>query len=295
MLWLADSVLFYAKLQFFTPFLYNIYDYTITIEIIAFDKLITLYVLWQFRRSMLKYRAISHLDSQRGEEGKIAPGGGGPWVYLVEERKSNRRFVMRKMEVEDSGVADKARTQFDDVITIREPRVARYVECFASWSKLDAALYLCLVGEYFPGGSVRQLLRGRAEKGVQVGEGEVKRWYAQMLEGLEGLHREGRVHRRVKSSNVFVRDGSLVLGCMGLQAEEGKLSYTTPSTLVHNLGSIDPLAVHRRYQGVHSFRNFVLWLINRGKGSIEYMKFALGVHSQKGLKTADLVYTIDII
>ena len=175
---------------------------------------------------MLKYRALSHLDKQSPKKGTNSVSR-GPWLYLVEEKKTNKQFVMRKMEVEDETVADLAEKQFNDVMSLTsEKRIIPYKECFVTFSKLDSALYLCLIGEFCPGGSLKALLAERREKEIAVGEGEVKKWYGELLEGLEGVHRAGRVHRRMRSSNVFVRDGGLLLGFLGLQTEEGDLFDT---------------------------------------------------------------------
>ena len=175
---------------------------------------------------MLKYRALSHLDKKSPKTGNIPTDAvsSGPWLYLVEEKKTSKRFVMRKMEVEDETVADLAEKEFNDVIRLTsEKRVVPYKECFVNFSKLDSALYLCLVGEYCPEGSLKALLAEQRGRGTVIGEGGVRKWYGELLEGLEGVHRDQRPHRRVKSSNVFVRDGGLVLGFMGLQTEEGNL------------------------------------------------------------------------
>ena len=53
---------------------------------------------------MLKYRAVSHLDSNVSS------------AYTVEERKTNKQFVMRRLEVGDQSIADTADKQFNDVI-----------------------------------------------------------------------------------------------------------------------------------------------------------------------------------
>ena len=112
-------------------------------------------------------------------------------------------------------------------------RVAGYRECFVNFSKLESALYVCVIGEFFPLGSLKRLLGERKNKGVSVAESEVRKWYAQLLEGIEGLHRGGRVHRRVRSSNVFVRNTGLVLGYVGLQIEEGILSNAVIAILLY--------------------------------------------------------------
>ena len=155
---------------------------------------------------MLKYRALSHLDSSS--------------AYKVQERGSSKQFILRRIEVEDQSIADTAHKQFNDVITNYTDitRVGKYIECFINFSKLESALYLCLIGEFFPMGSLKGLL---AERKDSIAIGEVMKWYGQLLEGLEGIHRGDRVHRRARSSNVFVRDTGLVLGYVGLQIEEG--------------------------------------------------------------------------
>ena len=43
-----------------------------------------------------------------------------------------------------------------------------------------------------------------------------------------------------------------------------KIPYKYCMAVVPNLGSMDPLVVHRRYQGIHRIRNFVLRLIGGG-------------------------------
>ena len=176
---------------------------------------------------MLKYRALTHLDKHSPKKGNTPtnPVSRGPWLYLMEEKKTNKQFVMRKMEIEDETVADLAEKQFNDVISLTSgKRVIPYKECFITFSKLDSALYLCLIGDYCPGGSLKALLAERRERETAVGRGEIKKWYGELLEGLEGIHRGEGVHRRIRSSNVFVRDGGLVLGFLGLQTEEGNLS-----------------------------------------------------------------------
>ncbi|KAI6647956.1 Serine/threonine kinase-like domain-containing protein STKLD1 [Oopsacas minuta] len=182
---------------------------------------------------MLKYRALSYLDKKSPTGPVSTPSvSRASCVYLVEEKKTKKQFVMRKIEVEDQIIADSADNQFNDVISFTtDKRVALYMECFITYSKLDSALFVCLIGEYCPGGSLEGLLADRRERGLTIGEGEIKKWYGQLLEGLEGMHREERVHRRIRSSNVFVRDGGLILGYIGLQIEEGDIKREYSSIL----------------------------------------------------------------
>ena len=160
---------------------------------------------------MLKYRALSHLETT------------GCTAYKVEERRTNKQFIMRRIEVEDQSAADTAVGQFNDVITYcaDNTRIAQYRESFVNFSKLESALYLCLIGDLFEMGSLKSLLLERKESNIAIGEIEVMKWFAQLLEGLEELHRGGRVHRRIRSFNVFLRETGLVLGYVGLQIEEG--------------------------------------------------------------------------
>lgn len=135
-------------------------------------------------------------------------------VVLVRERSTGVLFaakIMSKKQLVDEG-------NFDSVIT--ERRVLReagphpfVVECHSGFQTQDAVV---LVLEYLPGGDMYDLLK----KNGCLSESQAKFYIAEILVGLEELHRHSFVFRDLKLENILLdAKGHVRLTDFGLSGE----------------------------------------------------------------------------
>jgi serine/threonine protein kinase len=103
------------------------------------------------------------------------------------------------------------------------PRIPKYRDFF---SINDSIMWFCLVQEYIPGSSLRQLL----EKGIKFSETEVKEIASSILEILGYLHElsPAVLHRDIKPSNLVLgEDGQIYLVDFGAVQDKASAQGTT--------------------------------------------------------------------
>lgn len=87
-----------------------------------------------------------------------------------------------------------------------------------------------IVMQYVEGGTLRDRLARRSQRGERISAGELLTIVTEIAAGLSYAHREGIIHRDVKPSNIlFDRDGRAVLADFGIArvASEAQLTRTS--------------------------------------------------------------------
>lgn len=84
---------------------------------------------------------------------------------------------------------------------------------------------------YTEGGDLQQIIK-RQSPGRPFNEAEVWRVAIQVLSGVALLHRNGILHRDIKTANVFVTGGQYKLGDLNVSKvqEEQDLAFTQTGT-----------------------------------------------------------------
>lgn len=84
---------------------------------------------------------------------------------------------------------------------------------------------------YTEGGDLQQIIK-RQSPGTPFNESEVWRVAIQVLSGVALLHRNGILHRDIKTANVFVTGGQYKLGDLNVSKvqEEQDLAFTQTGT-----------------------------------------------------------------
>lgn len=150
---------------------------------------------------------------------KLGKGAQGT-VQLVENKVSKELSVVKKVECSDRTEAMKA---FDEAVALRKlkhPYVCGYKDFFVVWEPKEAAIYMCIVMEYYRLGDLEQALRHRHAHGDMLGllgQEQLMRWLGQMLDALVYTHGMKLIHRDLKPSNIFLKDDlSVVIGDFGV-------------------------------------------------------------------------------
>ncbi len=132
----------------------------------------------------------------------LGVGGFGEVYFAVSEagKEVALKRIQRNLDIELRGVSQ--------CLNLKHPNlVALYDICR---DEDDGAW---VVMEYVAGKNLRQILNQHPQG---LGEGEVRRWFAEMAAGVDHLHAAGLVHRDLKPGNLFDDMGVVKVGDYGL-------------------------------------------------------------------------------
>jgi DNA-binding response OmpR family regulator len=135
---------------------------------------------------------------------RLAEGGAGT-IYLARRQATGENVVVKVMAQrlpsgEESKEAQRLTREYESISRVDSPRVVRMHELGVT----DGHVYLVM--EYFPQGSLRDLLLGPLPRADVLG------YVQQIAAALEIIHRAGILHRDLKPANFMRRtDGSLAL------------------------------------------------------------------------------------
>jgi DNA-binding response OmpR family regulator len=135
---------------------------------------------------------------------RLAEGGAGT-IYLARRQATGENVAVKVMAQrlpsgEESKEAQRLTREYDTIRRVESPRVVRVYDLGVA----DGHVYLVM--EYFPKGSLRELLLGPLPRAEALS-------YVQQVAGaLEIVHKAGILHRDLKPANIMLRaDGSLAL------------------------------------------------------------------------------------
>ncbi|XP_060595198.1 serine/threonine kinase-like domain-containing protein STKLD1 isoform X3 [Ruditapes philippinarum] len=143
-------------------------------------------------------------------------------VYLVERQQDKQKFVLKKVECFDESEANKAFKEASVLRDLQHVYVSGYKEFFVLWEKQDSSVYICILMDYFPKGTLLTVLSKYREKKEVIDEEQIKQWLGQVLEALMYAHKKKILHRDIRPSNIYVQaDDTLALGDFGVDTIMG--------------------------------------------------------------------------
>lgn len=135
---------------------------------------------------------------------RLADGGAGT-IYLARRQATGESVAVKVMAQrlpngEESREAQRLSREYETIRRVESPRVVRVHDLGVT----DGHVYLVM--EYFPSGSLRDLLLGPLPREKALD------YVSQVAAALEIVHRAGILHRDLKPANLMLRaDGSLAL------------------------------------------------------------------------------------
>jgi len=135
---------------------------------------------------------------------RLTEGGAGT-IYLARRDATGENVCVKVMAQrlpsgEESREAQRLAREYEAICRVESPRIVRLHE----YGVTDGHVYLVM--EYFPGGSLRDLLLGPLPRARALA------YLHQVCAALDIIHKAGILHRDLKPANIMLRtDGSLAL------------------------------------------------------------------------------------
>ena len=135
---------------------------------------------------------------------RLAEGGAGT-IYLARRQATGENVVVKVMAQrlitgEESREAQRLSREYEAISRVHSPRIVKLHELGVT----DGHVFLVM--EYFPRGSLRELMLG------PLPADRVMTYIEQIAGALEIVHKAGILHRDLKPSNIMLRtDGSIAL------------------------------------------------------------------------------------
>lgn len=149
-------------------------------------------------------------------------------VYLVQDKRDDVKYVLKKVECTDEAQANKAFKEANALQTLQHPYVCGYKEFFVNWDREESAMYVCIIMEYYKLGDMDRVLKQKRRSKEHIEELLLKRWLGQMVEGLCFVHDQKVIHRDLKPSNIFMKDDlSISIGDFGVATVMGDIRTMT--------------------------------------------------------------------
>jgi len=175
--------------------------------------------------------------------GKGAQGS----VFLVQNLQDKQHYVLKKVECNDEIEANKAFKEAMALNELRHPYICGYREFFVTWDKEEAAMFVCIVMDYYKMGDLDRVLKQRRKHKQPLEEIIIKKWLGQMIEALVFVHKKEVIHRDLKPSNIFLKeDLSLSIGDFGVATIMGD-KRTKTRTTVGSMNWMAPEVLERPY------------------------------------------------
>nr|CAB3264290.1 serine/threonine-protein kinase Nek6-like [Phallusia mammillata] len=185
---------------------------------------------------MENYKLLQRLG--RGAQGS---------VYLVEHKEDKSMYVLKKVECNDEGEANKA---FKEAMALQELRhryVCGYKEFFVTWDREECAMFVCIVMNYYEMGDLAKVIKTKRLKQEGIDEMILKKWLGQMVEALVFVHNKKVIHRDLKPSNIFMtKNLSISIGDFGVATVMGD-ARTRTRTTVGSMNWMAPEVMERPY------------------------------------------------
>ena len=175
--------------------------------------------------------------------GKGAQGS----VFLVEHRVDKKQYVLKKVECNDEGEANKAFKEAMALQELRHPFICGYKEFFVTWDRDECAMFVCIVMDYYELGDLAKVLKTKRMKQENIDEMILKKWMGQMIEALVFVHKKEVIHRDLKPSNIFMtKNLSICIGDFGVATVMGD-ARTKTRTTVGSMNWMAPEVMERPY------------------------------------------------
>ncbi|CUI12356.1 protein kinase, putative [Bodo saltans] len=140
-------------------------------------------------------------------------------VFLVEDKRSHRPYILKQMPT--NGMSDQERARAKQEINVLQkidhPNVVRYRESFITHDSICIVMEQCA--------SSLEVIIDRKREEIESGQGGgqpfptalLLEWMAELISAVHYLHTHHIIHRDIKPSNIFVTDNNhLKLGDFGV-------------------------------------------------------------------------------
>lgn len=185
---------------------------------------------------MENYRVLQRLG--RGAQGS---------VYLVESKYDKLNYVLKKVECNDEGEANKAFKEAMALQELKHPFICGYREFFVTWDKEESAMFVCIVMDFYELGDLSKVIKTKRQKQEAIEEMIIKKWLGQMVEGLVFVHNKKVIHRDLKPSNIFMtKQLNITIGDFGVATVMGD-ARTRTRTTVGSMNWMAPEVMDRPY------------------------------------------------
>ncbi|XP_033732002.1 serine/threonine kinase-like domain-containing protein STKLD1 isoform X2 [Pecten maximus] len=153
-------------------------------------------------------------------------------IYLAEKLDTGKSCVLKKVECFDESEANKAFRESQDLLSLDHPYVSGYNEFFVMWEKENSSVFMTIMMDYFPHGTLGTMLQKHRESKEVIPEETIKYWNGQVIEGLVYVHQRGIVHRDLRPNNLYLQEeGSLKIGDFSVASVMGDTQTCTRATL----------------------------------------------------------------
>ncbi|GFR51826.1 hypothetical protein Agub_g14289, partial [Astrephomene gubernaculifera] len=134
-------------------------------------------------------------------------------VFKVRNKSDGQVYVIKKVQFDGAAQseAEAALREGQVLSLLRHPHVVPYKEFF---KHTDGDV--CLVMALCEGGDLLRYIRELRKHGKTVPEPQVWQWLVQLLLSLSYVHSKRILHRDVKTQNIFLSEGKVLLGDFGL-------------------------------------------------------------------------------
>ena len=171
-----------------------------------------------------KINGLKRLSRQKMSEDRfeiiseIGHGGFGT-VKLCKDKKTNEIFAMKKLKFDlliNKAQLFHINTEKNILLLNDNTWKAKLNYSFLSKG------YLYFIMDYYPGGDLYKYM----EKKDTLTEEEARFYIAEIILGVESLHKNSCIHRDIKPDNIFIdQDGHLKIGDFGLSILSNNITY----------------------------------------------------------------------
>ncbi|KRX10221.1 Protein kinase-like domain [Pseudocohnilembus persalinus] len=141
--------------------------------------------------------------------GKLGQGSFGV-VYKVRRKLDSKVYVMKQINISKMNTRMKADAINEVTILakLNHPHIVKYYDSFIDRNLLN------IVMEYCEGGDVNQVIK--QQFGRPLKEERIWKFFIQMTQGLEYIHKRKILHRDIKTMNMFLQKDEVRIGDLGV-------------------------------------------------------------------------------
>ncbi|KAK4475848.1 hypothetical protein MN116_001098 [Schistosoma mekongi] len=147
---------------------------------------------------------------------KLGKGASGK-TYLVEDNCGSQQCTkilkaLKCIKLDDNSQNTKEEYEKEAHLlsNLKHPYILCIHESFVDKNRF------CIVSEYCEGGDLTSYLKQAKSKGERVSEKLIGKWLVQLLLATVYMHKSKILHRDLKTSNIFLKNGNIKVGDFGI-------------------------------------------------------------------------------
>ncbi|CAH8658158.1 unnamed protein product [Schistosoma rodhaini] len=147
---------------------------------------------------------------------KLGKGASGK-TYLVEDSHESQNCTkvlkaLKCIKLDDNSAAVQRDHEKEAHLlsSLKHPYILRIHESFVDKNRF------CIVSEYCEGGDLTNYLKQVKSKGERISEKIIGKWLVQLILATVYMHKNKILHRDLKTSNIFLKNGNIKIGDFGI-------------------------------------------------------------------------------